>query len=57
MVTIREKTSVTTRLSGTGVSHAYSDIKVRDVAFAIDEPLERGAKVSGRRRPKQRWRH
>ncbi len=42
MVTIREKTTVTTRLSGTGTSHARSDIRVRDVSFAIDEPIERG---------------
>lgn len=47
MVTIREKTTVTTRLSGIGVSHARCDVTSRDVRFAIDEPLERGGTNTG----------
>lgn len=47
MVTIREKTTVTTRISGAGVSHARCDIASRDVRFQIDEPLERGGTNTG----------
>lgn len=42
MVTIKEKTVVTTRLTADCPSHSRSDISVRDTSMTIDEPLARG---------------
>jgi putative redox protein len=42
MAEVRIKPVVTMRASATCPSHARSDIKVRDVDFTIDEPVERG---------------
>lgn len=39
---IRPKTEVTLSLTGHGQSHARSQVRTRDVATVIDEPLERG---------------
>lgn len=41
MVTIKPKTTVKQRLEASCPSHARSNIKVRDVSFVIDEPVER----------------
>lgn len=41
MVTVKPKTTVRMRLSGTGESHSLSKISVRDVSATIDEPIER----------------
>ncbi|MEO0999152.1 MAG: OsmC family protein [Pseudomonadota bacterium] len=35
------------RAGGAGVSHARTDITVRDLAFTIDEPAERGGTNTG----------
>ncbi len=42
MVAIKAKTSVKMRVDAACPSHSRSDIKVRDVSFVIDEPVERG---------------
>ena len=42
MAQIKQKTTVTTKLSGMGQTHARSHVRIRDVAAVIDEPLERG---------------
>ena len=42
MVNIRPKTTVKMRMQGTVVSHARTDITVRDLTSTIDEPAERG---------------
>lgn len=42
MVNIRPKTTVKMRMQGQVVSHARTDITVRDLASTIDEPAERG---------------
>ena len=44
---IRQKTSVTIRVEGDGVSHARTDIRVRDLVDVIDEPTERGGTNAG----------
>ena len=41
MVAIRQKTTVKQRLEADCPSHSRTDVKVRDVSFTIDEPLER----------------
>jgi len=41
MVAIKQKTTVKQRLAASCPSHSRADIKVRDVAFTIDEPVER----------------
>lgn len=41
MVTIKPKTTVKQRLEANCPTHSRSDIKVRDVSFVIDEPVER----------------
>jgi putative redox protein len=41
-VAIRPKTLIEMRMSGTVVSHARTDISVRDVHAIIDEPAARG---------------
>jgi putative redox protein len=47
MVTITPKTIVRMRLDGTCVSHARTDVSVRDVKITIDEPTERGGTNQG----------
>lgn len=42
MVNVKPKTTVKLRASSHSPSHSLSRVKVRDVEFAIDEPLERG---------------
>lgn len=42
MCALRMKTTVKLRSSGETVSHARTDISVRDVTYVIDEPTERG---------------
>lgn len=44
---IRPKTTVVTRLTGTGTSHAKSEVMARDVTLVIDEPVERGGTNQG----------
>jgi len=39
---IRPKTTVKMRMSADSPSHSLSNVSVRDVEFAIDEPIERG---------------
>lgn len=39
---IRQKTTIAMKISAESPSHSLSNIKVRDVEFAIDEPVERG---------------
>ncbi len=40
--TMQSKTTVKLRASAVSPSHSLSNISVRDVRFAIDEPVERG---------------
>ncbi len=42
MVTIREKPVVKMRAEGICTSHSRTDVRVRDIATVVDEPLERG---------------
>ena len=42
MSAVRMKTTVKLRASGETLSHARTDISVRDLTFVIDEPTERG---------------
>lgn len=42
MAGIRMKTTVKLKADATCPSHARSDVSVRDLTFAIDEPTERG---------------
>lgn len=39
---VRMKTTVTLKAQATCPSHSLSNVSVRDLAFAIDEPTERG---------------
>ena len=47
MAAIRMKTKVQIRAGAECPSHARSDIKIRDVAFTIDEPVARGGTNAG----------
>ncbi|MGI9400233.1 MAG: OsmC family protein [Rhizobiaceae bacterium] len=47
MVTLKPKTSVKLRASANCPSHSLSNISVRDLEFAIDEPVERGGTNTG----------
>ncbi len=47
MVTIRQKMKVKQHLHADCTTHSRSDIRVRDVGFTIDEPLERGGTNQG----------
>ena len=47
MVTVTQKTLVTQKLEGRCTSHSRSDVRVRDRAMIIDEPLERGGTNQG----------
>lgn len=42
MVNIRPKTTIKMRMQGEVISHARTDITVRDLSTTIDEPTERG---------------
>lgn len=42
MVTVKPKSIVTMKMEGAGVSHARTDVSVRDLRSVIDEPKERG---------------
>jgi putative redox protein len=42
MVGVKPKTTIKLRMSATAPSHSLSNISVRDLTFAIDEPIERG---------------
>jgi putative redox protein len=44
---IRQKSTLTIKLSGTGIGHARSDIAIRDLSYSIDEPIERGGTNTG----------
>ncbi len=39
---IRQKTTITMKINSDSPSHSLSNVKVRDIDFAIDEPEERG---------------
>ena len=56
MVTIKPKTVVTMKMAGACTTHARTDVTVRDITVVIDEPAERGDRISARRRPKPSWR-
>ena len=42
MINVRPKTTIKMRMQGKVVSHARTDITVRDLSSTIDEPAERG---------------
>lgn len=44
---IRQKTTLTIRMTGAGTSHARTDVTVRDLISIIDEPVERGGTNTG----------
>lgn len=44
---IRQKTTITIKMNGTGTSHARSEVSVRDLTGVIDEPIERGGTNQG----------
>ncbi|MGR3291323.1 MAG: OsmC family protein [Paracoccaceae bacterium] len=44
---IRQKTTLIIRMTGVGTSHARSEVAVRDLTSAIDEPTERGGTNTG----------
>lgn len=47
MAVARPKTTVRLRATGQGRGHSRTDISVRDLAFTIDEPVERGGTNAG----------
>lgn len=47
MAAIKMKTTVKLRADATSPSHSRSDISIRDLNFAIDEPAERGGTNAG----------
>lgn len=44
---IRQKTTVPLKLGAECPSHSLSNVSVRDIKFAIDEPVERGGTNTG----------
>lgn len=44
---IRQKTTITVKMSGKGTSHARSEIASKDLTGVIDEPIERGGTNTG----------
>ncbi len=44
---IRQKSTITIKLSGKGTSHSRSETAVRDLVSVIDEPIERGGTNEG----------
>ncbi len=47
MVSLKPKTTVKLRASASCPSHSLSQISIRDLEFAIDEPVERGGTNTG----------
>lgn len=47
MVVVKPKTVVTMKLAAEAATHSRTEVKVRDVASVIDEPLERGGTNQG----------
>lgn len=47
MVTVKQKTVVTQKLTGEAKSHSLTEVKSRDVSSLIDEPAERGGTNKG----------
>ena len=47
MVNIRPKTTVKLKAEADCPSHSLSEISIRDLTFAIDEPVERGGTNTG----------
>lgn len=47
MAAIKMKTTVKLRAEAECPSHSRADIAIRDIAFAIDEPVERGGTNAG----------
>lgn len=47
MVTVKQKTVVTQKLTGDAKSHSLTEVKSRDVSSIIDEPAERGGTNKG----------
>lgn len=47
MAEVKLKTTVKLRAKGSAPSHSRSDVSIRDLSFAIDEPLERGGTNAG----------
>ena len=47
MAAIKMKTSVKLRAEADCPSHSRADVAIRDLAFAIDEPVERGGTNAG----------
>jgi putative redox protein len=47
MVTLTPKTVVTMKLRGRSVGHTRTDVAVRDLTIAIDEPKDRGGTNAG----------
>lgn len=47
MVSLKPKTTVKLRASAICPSHSLSNISIRDLEFAIDEPVERGGTNTG----------
>jgi len=46
-MSVKLKTTVTLRVTADCPSHSRADVAVRDLAFAIDEPTERGGTNAG----------
>ncbi|MEL6233749.1 MAG: OsmC family protein [Pseudomonadota bacterium] len=46
-MSLREKTTVTLRAEGNGVSHSRMDVAIRDLTVVIDEPTARGGTNAG----------
>lgn len=44
---IRQKSTITVKMTGTASSHARVDVTVRDLTSNIDEPVERGGTNTG----------
>lgn len=47
MVSLKPKTTVKLRASASCPSHSLSKVSIRDLEFAIDEPVERGGTNTG----------
>jgi len=47
VVTVKQKTVVTQKMTGEAKSHSLTEIKCRDVSSLIDEPTERGGTNKG----------
>lgn len=47
MAMIKQKTAITMKMSGSGQTHARSQVRSRDVFSVVDEPFERGGSNLG----------